>query len=81
MYNQLHFLYQEMDCLGRLEFGYTFDGKNACIEYYVNHEPRNDWFDWLIREEKHTYKHIITESKLRSIIRETIKRLLCTFAE
>ena len=62
--------------IGRLEFGYTFDGKNACIEYYINHEPRNDWFDWLIREGKHTYKHIITESQLRSIIRETIKKLL-----
>lgn len=62
--------------IGRLEFGYSFDGVNTYVQYYINHEPRNDWFDWLIREGKHTYKHIITESQLRSIIRETIKKLL-----
>lgn len=38
--------------IGRLEFGYSFDGINAYVEYFVNREPQNDWFDWLIKEGK-----------------------------
>ena len=38
--------------IGRLEFGYLFDGTNASIEYFVNTKPQNDWFDWLIESKK-----------------------------
>lgn len=38
--------------VGRLEFGYLYDGTNARVEYYINREPQNDWFDWLIKEHK-----------------------------
>ena len=47
--------------IGRLEFGYSFDGTNARVEYYVNRQPQNDWFDWLIRENKKRQERIITE--------------------
>ena len=46
--------------IGRLEFGYEFDGTNASIEYYINRDPQNDWFDWLI-ESKKSINCIITE--------------------
>ena len=38
--------------VGRLEFGYSLDGINAYVQYYINREPQNDWFDWLIKEHK-----------------------------
>lgn len=38
--------------IGRLEFGYLFDGTNARVEYYINRKPQNDWFDWLIEGKK-----------------------------
>ena len=60
--------------VGRLEFGYLFDGTNARIEYYVNLEPQNDWFDYLIKE--HYNKIVLKESQLYSIIYESIKRIL-----
>lgn len=53
--------------LGRLEFGYSFDGINACVEYYVNREPQDDWFDWLIKE---------NNSRLSNLISETVTRIL-----
>lgn len=62
--------------VGRLEFGYLFDGTNARIEYYVNREPQNDWFDYLIKEREHYNKIVLKESQLYSIIYESIKRIL-----
>ena len=49
--------------IGRLEFGYLFDGVNARVEYYVNSEPQNDWFDLTIKEAKQVYKKEIIENK------------------
>ena len=46
--------------IGRLEFGYEFDGTNASVEYYVNRDPQNDWFDWLI-ETRNRQDRIIKE--------------------
>lgn len=63
--------------VGRLEFGYLFDGTNAYIQYYINREPQNDWFDFLIQEGKTRKKKIIiTESQLHSIIFDSIKKIL-----
>ena len=47
--------------IGRLEFGYSFDGTNVSVEYYVNRQPQNDWLDWLIGENKKRQDRIITE--------------------
>ena len=52
--------------IGRLEFGYEFDGTDASVEYYVNRDPQNDWFDWLIE----------TKSRLNRIIIEVINNYL-----
>lgn len=48
--------------IGRLEFGYSYDGTNACIEYYINRDPQNDWFDLLIRESQKVKQESIIES-------------------
>ncbi len=58
--------------VGRLEFGYSFDGTNACVEYYVNREPQNDWFDWLIKESKQVRMNTITTRELSNVINECI---------
>ncbi len=47
--------------IGRLEFGYEYDGVNVSVDYYVNRQPQNDWFDWLIGENKKQQDRIITE--------------------
>ena len=73
--------------IGRLEFGYSFDKVNVCVEYYVNIEPQNDWFDWLIKETKiiiinnntmnNTKNRIrLTESQLHKLIKESVKKVL-----
>ena len=71
--------------VGRIEFGYSFDGTNVYIQYYINREPQNDWFDWLIKESQaiasnNTSKNIniihLNESDLKEIIVKTIKRVL-----
>lgn len=58
--------------VGRLEFGYSFDGENVYVQYYINREPKKDWLDWIIREEKRPNKIILSEFQLRSIVREII---------
>ena len=58
--------------IGRLEFGYSFDGTNACVEYYVNKKPQNDWFDWLIKEARNS----LNKDRLNEIINETVLRVL-----
>lgn len=71
--------------IGRLTFGYSYDGENICVEYYINRKPQNDWFDWLIKESQasvfnNTSKNIniihLNESDLKEIIVKTIKRVL-----
>ena len=54
--------------VGRLEFGYLYEGTNARVEYYINREPQNDWFDWLIKEHKNV-------SMNNDILLESIKSL------
>lgn len=55
--------------IGRLEFGYFFDGQNASVEYYINREPQNDWFDWLIREcVKPLYNVVYLDESLKSLM-------------
>jgi hypothetical protein len=56
--------------IGRLEFGYSFDGTNASVEYYINREPQNDWFDWLIKESKRFNKKGLTCRELANAINE-----------
>ena len=58
--------------IGRLEFGYEFDGTNASVEYYVNRDPQNDWFDWLIEGKKRQdriIKEVINNYLKRNVIR------------
>ena len=58
--------------IGRIEFGYSYDGTNAYIQYYINREPQNDWFDWLIKETKDvTY----TKRGLLESIKSLFKRM------
>lgn len=62
--------------IGRLEFGYLFDGTDFSIEYYINREPQNDWFDWLVENTKSRKGKIITQKKINDIISEVLNRYL-----
>lgn len=59
--------------IGRLEFGYSYDGTNACVEYYINREPQDDWFDWLINE---CSKIQNNKKKFNNIVSKTINKVL-----
>lgn len=58
--------------IGRLEFGYSFDGTNAYVQYYINCKPQNDWFDWLIKEMKQVNKKAISNQRQTKIVNECI---------
>ena len=58
--------------IGRLEFGYSFDGTNAYVQYFINREPQNDWFDWLIKEGRNK----CNKDRLYEIINETVRIVL-----
>ncbi|MCF0125720.1 MAG: hypothetical protein HUJ68_08215 [Clostridia bacterium] len=73
--------------IGRLEFGYSYDGTNVYVQYYINSKPQNDWFDWLIKETKiksinnntmnNTKNRIrLTETQLHNLIKESVRNVL-----
>jgi hypothetical protein len=57
--------------IGRLEFGYLYDGVNVRIEYYVNCEPQNDWFDSLVEE----VRTLSSDNAHKDSLLESIKSL------
>ena len=59
--------------VGRLEFGYLYDGINARSEQYINREPQNDWFDWLIKENKNST--LKSDDNLLESIKSFFKRM------
>lgn len=59
--------------VGRLEFGYLFDGTNAYIQYYINREPQNDWFDWVIKEVRNKSDRNRLNETINRIVRRVLK--------
>ena len=57
----------------RLEFGYLFDGTNAYIQYYINREPQNDWFDWVIKEVRNKSNRNRLNETINRIVRRVLK--------
>lgn len=56
----------------RLEFGYLFDGTNAYIQYYINREPQNDWFDCVVKE----VRNKSNKNRLNETINRIVRRVL-----
>ena len=59
--------------VARLEFGYLFDGTNAYIQYYINREPQNDWFDWVIKEVRNKSNRNRLNETINRIVRRVLK--------
>ena len=61
--------------IGRLEFGYLYDGVNVRVEYYVNCEPQNDWFDSLVEEVRTSSSDNAHKDSLLESIKSLFERM------
>ena len=62
--------------IGRFMFGYRFDGVTVAVEIYRKLTSVGDWLDVVIPESREPKKIIITETRLRRIIAESIRKML-----